>query len=124
MIRKLLITGASGFIGQHVVRLLVEEPLGLHLILRPASTIDPGIRNRVEVTGTRDVFQETTDWWGNILDQIDAIVHLAWYVQEGYLTHPKNIDCCVGTLRMIEALKRSQISVADELCEAIYLRYR
>ncbi len=110
MIKKILLTGASGFIGRHVLRVLLEKSLNVRVVLRDKSSIAPVIRGRVEVKETSDVFHETFDWWSSALDDIDTVIHLAWYVGDDYLNSPLNLDCCLGTLRMVESLRRSQIS--------------
>ena len=45
-----------------------------------------------------------------MLTGTDAVVHLAWYVENDYLVSPKNIECCIGTLRMAEVIRRSQLT--------------
>ena len=107
---KVLVTGGSGFLGRAVVAHLLEESVDVHLILRPSSRIDAVTRNRVRITETKDIFEEDYDWWENTLNGIDVVVHLAWDISKTYVTNPKNIFCCVGTLRLVEAIKRSQVS--------------
>ena len=109
MISKVLVTGGTGFIGRHVVKALLDSSLRIHLIVRSRSSIDSTIRNMVEVTETKDLFSESWAWWENVLNGTDAVVHLAWYVEKDYLTSPKNLECCIGTLRMVEVIKRSQV---------------
>jgi dTDP-6-deoxy-L-talose 4-dehydrogenase (NAD+) len=109
MIGKVLVTGGTGFIGRHVVKALLDSSLRIHLIVRSRSSIDSTIRNMVEVTETKDLFNESWAWWENVLNGTDAVVHLAWYVEKDYLTSPKNLECCIGTLRMVEVIKRSQV---------------
>ncbi|MDC0039557.1 aminotransferase class V-fold PLP-dependent enzyme [Gammaproteobacteria bacterium] len=109
MVRNLLVTGGSGFLGTTVVKQLLEESANVYLTLRPSSRMDTEIRNRVSVTETKDIFKEDYEWWANTLNGIDTVVHLAWDVGNSYRTDPTNISDCLGTLRLVEAIKRAQV---------------
>ena len=101
----ILITGASGFIGRHIVKKLLALNLQITLISRTSSResiqFSKGISNVVYVD---DLFALDEEQWYPILQGIDAVLHCAWYAEPGfYLDSPKNMDCLVGTIRLAKA---------------------
>lgn len=102
MKKRILITGASGFVGKHVLRHIARQNVGLTLVLRNADCAKyfqyPCIDS---VLITKNLFSETAEWWENALQGIDTVIHLAWYAEPGiYLSSPNNLDCLMGTLNM------------------------
>ena len=108
---RILLTGATGFVGRQILKVLESKGHEILVIARP------DWRNRIEVdqkltqiTETRDMFQETHDWWCNVLQDVDTVIHAAWYAEPGeYLTSPKNLDCLIGTLQLAKAATASNI---------------
>jgi len=108
---RVLLTGATGFVGRQILKVLESKGHEILVIARP------DWRNRIEVdqkltqiTETRDMFQETHDWWCNVLQDVDTVIHAAWYAEPGeYLTSPKNLDCLIGTLQLAKAATASNI---------------
>jgi dTDP-6-deoxy-L-talose 4-dehydrogenase (NAD+) len=105
MRKRILITGASGFVGSQVVRFLENENVDIVLIIREKQKIlFKNVKNVQEIITTADLFCETEKWWENILKNIDTIIHIAWYVEPGrYLNSIKNIECLHGTLTIAKA---------------------
>jgi len=102
MSKKVLITGATGFVGRQVLRHITREDVRLTVVLRDgkqAALIDhPAIE---AVITSPDLFEETAAWWTNALEGIDTVIHVAWHVESGsYLQSSKNFDCLQGTLNM------------------------
>jgi len=93
---KVLLTGATGFIGSNAARALVAAGHEVHAIVRPnsdRSRLDPSLRL---VTG-------------DLLDSsfipppssFDCCIHLAWYVEPGkYLDSPLNERWVEASLRL------------------------
>lgn len=99
--KPVLITGATGFVGSAVARVLAARGLPLRCVIRTgtAERLPGGVE--AEVIETPDLFGETSDWWKDRLSDADMAVHLAWYAEPGkYLTDPRNLDCLAGTLAM------------------------
>lgn len=97
----ILLTGASGFVGRHVLRSLLERGLSVRATVREASYRTMEIRERVDVVKTPDLFKEDRGWWMETLLGIDTVIHLAWYTKPGeYLTAINNLDCLEGTIEM------------------------
>jgi len=86
---RVLITGASGFIGSHLARLLVQEGCEVFTLLRPES--DPWrIRDLLPVL--RVVEGDLLDPGGAWADRLgsirpEACFHFAWYTEPGVFLH-------------------------------------
>ena len=99
---RVLITGASGFLGSHVARLLVQEGNEVFALVRRES----------DLWRLRDVQDALHLVYGDVLDgeQMAAIVqqvrpelclHLAWYAEPGvYLSSPLNIRYIGASLNL------------------------
>jgi nucleoside-diphosphate-sugar epimerase len=103
--RRILLTGATGFVGRQVLKTLLKEECVVQCILRAGRDDDlpvsPKIMNPVF---TMDLFQEGVSWWKDVLQEIDTVVHVSWYAEPGkYQLSMKNLDCLAGTLRLAQA---------------------
>lgn len=102
MKKRILITGATGFVGQQVLKHLTSKDVLLTLVVRDGKEFSFAHNPLVEsVILTQDIFSEAVEWWTNTLNGIDTVIHLAWYVQPGkYMDAPENIDCLIGSLNL------------------------
>jgi nucleoside-diphosphate-sugar epimerase len=112
MKKRILITGASGFVGRQVLGYLATQDVYLTVIARDGKqslfTNNPAVQN---IITTVDLFAETADWWANILRGIDIVIHVAWYAEPGlYLQSAKNLDCLQGTLSMMKGAAEAGVS--------------
>jgi dTDP-6-deoxy-L-talose 4-dehydrogenase (NAD+) len=105
MRKRILITGASGFVGRQVLRALENEYIDIILIIREKNKNKfINQKNICKIIITSDLFSETEKWWVNTLNNIDTVIHLAWYVEpKEYLKSLKNIDCLQGTINIAKA---------------------
>ncbi len=102
MTGRVLLTGATGFVGQAVLRALLARDLPVTCVLRRGGALrsaEPA--DRVGVIESDDIFQESPTWWRETCGGIDMVLHLAWYAEPGaYLTSERNLDCLTGTLAL------------------------
>jgi dTDP-6-deoxy-L-talose 4-dehydrogenase (NAD+) len=100
MTRRVLVTGAAGFVGRQVVRALSEKGMELRLMTRAAKMVGTDLLlNDCEIVTSEDLFAESPQWWAEQCEGVDTVVHLAWYAEPGkYLQSSKNMDCLVGSL--------------------------
>ena len=92
-----LITGASGFVGSRLTCQLRASGIKVRTIGRTRDNFRPNI--------TRDdIFSLGHDAWCEILEDVDTVIHSAWYVvHSDYLISEKNIECEIGTKRLADA---------------------
>lgn len=104
MTKRVLVTGARGFVGQNLLAILEQEDVELTLVLREDSRKLPPIPGATKILTTPDMFSESESWWQEACQGIHTIVHLAWYVEPGkYLDSPKNLDCLTGSILLAKA---------------------
>jgi len=100
--KKVLITGASGYIGQHLAKLLSEDYFVIGMDINPP--VDPTVFNKFLYDDIRSTDLDQFMAWEGIFN-IDVVVHLAALVQVGESVK-KPIDYyttnCEGTLNLLK----------------------
>lgn len=112
MTRRLVITGATGFLGRQVLKHLVTKGLDVTLILRKSSQLPVELAEFLnpKIVYSPDVFNESKEWWCENLKDVDTLLHLAWFAKPGdYLYSDVNSQCIIGTLRMIEGARMASV---------------
>ena len=103
---KVLITGATGFIGSHVARLLLKEGSDIYAVTRENSNLWR-IKDIVSNLNLLPCDLLAFDQLNNYLEKIrpELCIHLAWYAVPGkYLTAPDNITLLNGSLSLASRL--------------------
>jgi len=96
---KVLLTGATGFIGSHVARELLRRAHEVHASVRPSSD-----RRRIRDLEGRLIVHEGS--LENVPVEPDLAIHLAWYAVPGkYLEAPENRDCLEASRRLLSRLR-------------------
>lgn len=103
--RRIAITGASGFVGQQILKTLVQTECEILLLSRSTPLIKfKNYADKIKYIETTDVFSETADELAKKIQNVDILIHAAWYAEPGkYLQSEKNIDCLSGTLALAKA---------------------
>jgi nucleoside-diphosphate-sugar epimerase len=111
MKRSVLVTGASGFVGMQVLSHMLDLNVRIVVIIREISREKiSSLGHPIEIISSSDLFLESEEWWISVLQNIDTVIHLAWYAEPGkYLHSSKNIECLQGTLVMGRAASRSGV---------------
>lgn len=101
MTGKVLLTGATGFVGRQILRTLGERGHAVRAVVRDGSRARLDNAAGIELVETPDLFTENAAWWAQACDGIDTIIHAAWYAKPGhYLQAPENLACLEGTLAL------------------------
>ena len=115
--QRILLTGATGFIGRQVAPLLVQAGYEVHALARTSP---------VRLPGCGSVIWHECDLFDShavdaAVGQIQAshLVHLAWYAEHGkFWSASENLDCVAASLRLARSFVRSggQRIVATGTC--------
>lgn len=99
--KKILITGASGFIGRHAVSRLLNQGCEIHAISRVSSGIIENVHWH-----QRNIFDGADI--DNLIEKIKPshLLHLAWNVETGYMSSLENFRWVRASMELLEAFQR------------------
>lgn len=96
--RRVLVTGAAGFIGRNTLEPLVARGYEVHAVARSRPEGGPCQWHEVDLFDTADVRQ--------LMDRVrpSHLLHLAWYVEHGeFWTSPENLRWVGASLDLLHA---------------------
>jgi dTDP-6-deoxy-L-talose 4-dehydrogenase (NAD+) len=111
-VKKILITGGTGFVGRQIVRSLSKKNVEITLVVRSGKeNAVENIASVKKVITSQDIFVENRHWWANACEGIDTVVHAAWYVEPGqYLESEKNADCLIGSIELVRGAACAKVA--------------
>lgn len=103
---RIFVTGASGFIGSHLVDILLQAGCEVAILAAPGDAMPRlrGVLNRLTLI-PGDLNDSKT--FSSALSEFhpEVCFHLAWYVEPGkYLNSPQNITYLVNSLALLQFL--------------------
>jgi nucleoside-diphosphate-sugar epimerase len=102
--KTILLTGATGFVGRNIIKVLNKKKVNIIPVIRPKSKkkLDlKKIKNIKRIILSKDIFKENKLWWKDQCKGVDIIIHTAWFVEPGkYLKSIKNKQCLMGSLNL------------------------
>lgn len=104
---NVLLTGASGFIGSHVARTLMEKNHCLTIVAMPGDPLTRLLDLKDHIELIRASLEDTGVVRRAIMAlKPDACIHLAWYVEPLHYMHSsENITALTSSLSLFEALR-------------------
>ncbi|GAB0149500.1 NAD(P)-dependent oxidoreductase [Marichromatium sp. PS1] len=105
MNERVIVTGASGFVGRRIVQALLDRGIGVRLLVRdPARAAVLFPARGVELVEIEDLFTASVETLQTVLAGGEMLVHAAWYAEPGrYLDSTRNLVCLTGSLHLAEA---------------------
>jgi nucleoside-diphosphate-sugar epimerase len=105
---RVFLTGAAGFIGSHVARVLIAAGCEVTALVRPTSNLWrlPDLLDRLTLA---EADLEDAAALRQILarSRPEACIHLAWYVEPGkYLPAIQNLSCLTASLTLLKELAK------------------
>lgn len=104
---KVLVTGAAGFIGSQVTRVLVQRGAEVHALVRPNTRRDrlEPVADRVSLV-TADLDDPAAVEAAVHQVSPDGCIHAAWYVEPGRYLHavPENLAALEASNRLLRLL--------------------
>jgi nucleoside-diphosphate-sugar epimerase len=108
-VTRVLLTGASGFVGTQVLRALEADGHSVKAVVRERGRLLAS-RTGIETITTPDLFAEDESWWASTCRDVDTVIHCAWYAEPGkYLQSPKNLACLRGTLALADGCAKAGV---------------
>lgn len=102
-----LVTGATGFVGRYVVDELVRLNIPVKCNVRKH---EQNLPKQVKQVILSDLFSGTDYELDELLDQVDLLIHCAWYVNHrDYMTSNENLVSLAGSIRLANVALRKNI---------------
>lgn len=106
---RVLVTGAAGFIGSHVTRLLAQSGHSVCAVVHPDRSAD---RLAECISKINLAYLDLSDAGAvrNFVEEVrpECAVHLAWYASPGkYWTALENLECVSMTISLVRSLAQA-----------------
>ncbi len=107
MKKKILITGASGFFGRNLVKILPKKNFFYILVLRKKlKGLNSDFFDQII---EKDIFFKKKKFWHKYLNDVHTVIHLAWSLKSNFYHSQVNKNCYQGTIELAKACKENQV---------------
>lgn len=108
--KSVLLTGATGFLGRHLVENLLLQGNEVRAVVRGAAGDDLPMSDNLRMVKVPDLFTCSEGEMDSLFSGIDVVINAAWYVEPGnYLYSEKNLICLEGSLRLAQSAVRNGV---------------
>lgn len=103
---RVFVTGATGFIGAHLVRLVLADGCEVSCLSRPGSNRQALGGEESQVTWVDGALESARDLGPALRDlQPELCLHFAWYaIPNQHLTADENLTCLQGSMDLLRVL--------------------
>lgn len=106
---KVLVTGASGFLGRVIVNVLTQQGVPVRALIRNEERRSV-IPVNIDILVIPDLFSASADEFAQMFQGISHVIHCAWYVDHrDYLSNEQNVQCMTGTINFALQAKKSGV---------------
>lgn len=105
--KRVLLTGGSGYIGSKTIPYLLEQGYEVHLLLRNTSTLTRSCLAKNCYAHEADIFEK--EQVTALLNEVRPthLLHLAWYAEHGKFWHADvNADWLLASLQLLQSFER------------------
>lgn len=123
--KKVIITGADGFIGSYLVKKLIQENVKVWAIVHPESRTKNRIAGLAGVHCIEREIADLKDLHAEFPKEADACYHLAWQgvdatVRNDMEVQMKNIDLCLQCLKFASDINVKKFILPGSTSEYLY----
>jgi nucleoside-diphosphate-sugar epimerase len=111
MMKLVMLTGATGFVGRQVLQELAARKCRVRIVVRQGEQARIAQSAAIEkIIVTPDLWSESAAWCADVCRGVNTVIHVAWYAEPGvYLQSPKNRECLAGTVRLAQGAIEAKI---------------
>ena len=111
--KKILVTGATGFLGFQVLKSLLKKNHKIFIVVRKKSKNLYKLKNlnkkKIKIFYCDDIFASKKQYLDKITTKIDIVIHCAWNVEGNFMNSEKHLKCLIGTLNLAESCMKNKI---------------
>lgn len=111
--KKILVTGATGFLGFQILKSLLKKNHKIFIVVRKKSKnlykLKNLNKNKIKIFYCEDIFASKKKYLDKITKKIDVVIHCAWNVEGNFMNSDKHLKCLMGTLSLAESCIKNNI---------------
>ena len=112
--KKILLTGALGFLGYQVLNELLNVNKEVYILVRKKSKNLNKLKKlkkyrNLKIIYCNNFFREKKNFFTKLTKNIDLVIHCAWNLDGNFMNSNKHLECLIGTLVFAEACIENKI---------------